>query len=292
MKAMWAFEPFHQDQKRLKGMHHTLGLFAGSPSKVEIGFVVTRTEPALHLAFKASDDEQFITYPRKLIKQELKKAGIKLDDKNIHVVDYPTLSTTKSVDRLLQLTSERGAGLIGLFTHARKGFLRYLVGSFAETMIHRSSLSLLVFNPKTRVSPKISNVLYASDFSPDSEKHLKTVVAYCKELKSTLTVFHHAEMIYKKSMDESNPKIHAYRTEIDQIKMRIEQECRRSGVSVEVILVSEFRATSDLVFKNLKKKKIDLVAVSAKIGPMAALIGGSITRQIVRGSQVPVLVLK
>jgi nucleotide-binding universal stress UspA family protein len=42
----------------------------------------------------------------------------------------------------------------------------------------------------------------------------------------------------------------------------------------------------------LKKKKIDLVAVSAKIGPMAALIGGSITRQIVRGSQVPVLVLK
>lgn len=44
MKALWAFEPFHQDKTRIKGMHNTLSLLAGSPSKVEVGFVVTRTE--------------------------------------------------------------------------------------------------------------------------------------------------------------------------------------------------------------------------------------------------------
>jgi nucleotide-binding universal stress UspA family protein len=117
-------------------------------------------------------------------------------------------------------------------------------------------------------------------------------MAYCKKLKSNLTVFHQAEVIYKWSLDESNPKIHAYRRKVDRMKTWIEQECHRAGISVEVIVASELKATSDMIFANMKKKKIDLVVVSAKAGPMAALMGGSITRQIVRGSRVPVLVLK
>ncbi|MFN7728501.1 MAG: universal stress protein [Bdellovibrio sp.] len=292
MKALWAFEPFHQDEKRLKGMHDTLSLLVGSPSKVEVGFVVTRTESSLNLAFDIPEDERFSIYPRRLIKQELKKARIKQEDRNIHVIDYPTMSNTKSVDRLLKLASDRGADLIGLFTHARKGYLRLAIGSFAETAIHRSKLSLLIFNPQTKVAPRIKNVLYTSDFSPASKKHLKTVLAYCKKLESDLTVFHQAEVIYKWSGDESNPKIHAYRRKVDRMKTWIEQECQRSGISVDVIVASEFKATSDLIFENMKKKRIDLVAVSAKAGPLAALMGGSITRQIVRGSNVPILVLK
>lgn len=292
MKALWAFEPFHQDEKRLKGMHNTLSLLVGSSSKVEVGFVATHNESALNLAFKIPDEERYSVYPRKLIKQELKKARVKLEDKNIHVVDYETMSNTKSVDRLLKLASDRGADLIGLFTHARKGYLRLAMGSFAETAIHRSKLSLLIFNPKTKVTPKIKNILYASDFSPASEKHLKTVMAYCKELKCDLTVFHQAEVIYKWSLDESNPKIHAYRRKVDRMKSWIEQECHRVGISGDVIVAADFKATSDLIFATMKKKKIDLVVVSAKVGPMAALMGGSITRQIVRGSEVPVLILK
>jgi nucleotide-binding universal stress UspA family protein len=156
----------------------------------------------------------------------------------------------------------------------------------------RSKLSLLIFNPQTQVAPKIKNMLFASDYSPSSKKHLKTVIAYCKKLKSDLTVFHHAEVIYKWSLDESNPKIHAYRRKVDRMKTWIEQECHRAGISSEVIVASDLKATSELIFANMKKKKTDLVAVSAKAGPMAALMGGSITRQIVRGSKVPVLVLK
>ena len=76
------------------------------------------------------------------------------------------------------------------------------------------------------------------------------------------------------------------------MKSWIEQECHRVGISGDVIVAAEFKATSDLIFATMKKKKIDLVVVSAKVGPMAALMGGSITRQIVRGSEVPVLILK
>lgn len=292
MKALWAFEPFHQDNKRIKGMHNTLNLLAGSPAKVEMGFIVTGNESALNLAFNIPEKERFSSYPRKLIKKELKKNRIKYEDKNIHVVEYKTLSDTKAVDRLLKLATDRGANLIGLFTHAKKGYLRLAVGSFAETAIHRSKRSLLIFNPQTKVSPKIKNILFASDFSPSSKKHLKTVIAYSKKLKTNLTVLHHAEMIYKWSLDETNPKIHAYRRMVNQMKIWIEKECRLAGVSAEVIVTSDLMTTSDLVLAYVKRKKIDLVAVSAKVGPMAALMGGSITRQIIRSSPVPVLVLK
>lgn len=292
MKALWAFEPFHQDNSGLKGMHQTLSLLVGSPAKVELGFVATHTESSLNLAFDIPEEERFNIYPRKLIKQELKKARIKIEDKKIHVVDYATMSNTKAVDQLLKLATDQGADLIGLFTHARKGYLRFAIGSFAETIIHRSKLSLLIFNPKTKVAPKIKNMLFASDFSPTSIKHLKSVIDYCKKLKSNLTVFHHADVIYKWSLDESNPKIHAYRKKVNQMKSWIEQECRRAGISAEIIVASDFNATSDLIFSNMKKKKTDLVVVSAKSGPVAALMGGSITRQVVRGSTVPVLVLK
>lgn len=292
MKALWAFEPFHQDKTRLKGMHSTLSLLAGSPAKVEVGFVVTHTESSLSLAFDIPEEERFNIYPRKLIKQELKKARIKAEVKNIHVVEYATMSNTKAVDRLLRLATDREADLIGLFTHSTKGFFRFAIGSFAETAIHRSKVSLLIFNPQTQVAPKIKNMLFASDFSASSKKHLKTVLAYCKKLNSDLTVFHHAETIYKWSLDESNPKIQAYRRRVNRTKSWIEQECQRAGISGEVIVASDFKATADLIFTNMNLKKIDLVVVSAKVGPVAALMGGSITRQIVRGSKVPVLVLK
>lgn len=202
------------------------------------------------------------------------------------------MSNTKAVDRLLKLASDREAKLIGLFTHSKKGFFRLAIGSFAETAIHRSKVSLLISNPQTKVAPKIKNVLFASDFSASSKKHLKTVIAYCKKLKADLTVFHHAEPIYQWSLDESNPRIHAYRKSVHKMKSWIDQECQRARISNEVTVVSDFKATADLIYAHVKKTKTDLVVVSAKVGPMAALMGGSVTRQIVRASPVPVLVLK
>jgi nucleotide-binding universal stress UspA family protein len=292
MKALWAFEPFHQDNARLKGMHNTLCLLTGSPAKVEMGYVVTHTESSLSLAFDIPEEERFNVYPRKVIKEELKKAQIKAEDKNIHVVEYSTMSNTKAVDRLLRLANDRDADLIGLFTHSKKGFFRFAIGSFAETAIHRSKVSLLICNPQTKMAPKIKHVLFASDFSASSKKPLKTVMAHCKKLNCDLTVFHHAEAIYKWSLDESNPKIHAYRRRVNRMKNWIEQECRRARISIEVIVASDLKATADLIFTIANKKKMDLVVVSAKVGPMAALMGGSITRQIIRASKVPVLVLK
>jgi nucleotide-binding universal stress UspA family protein len=292
MKALWAVEPFHQDKIRIKGIHNTLKQLVGSSANIEVGFVVTRTESFLNLAFDVPAEERFSLYPQKLIKMALKKAGLKFEDKKIHVVEHRTLSTTETVDRLLKLAKERGADLLGLFTHARKGYLRFAIGSVAETAIHRSKISLLLLNPKAHTPPKIRRVLFASDFGTDSKAQLKKVIGHCKKMKASLILLHHAEATYNWSLDEANPKIHAYRRKVNRLKLAMEQECKRAKIPTRIIISSELRGTADLIFRSSKKEKADLIVVAAKTGPTAALMGGSVTRRVVRESNIPVLILK
>lgn len=292
MKALWSYEPFHQDTQRTKSMHQILAQLVGNADKIEVGFISTHQEPDLTLAFDVPEEKRFNEYPKTQIKKELKAAKVKLSDARIKVVEHQVYSTTKVVDRMLELASERNCDLIGLFTHARKGYLRFLVGSFAETTIHRSQNDLLLLNPKVVVKSKVRNVLFASDFGANSKKEFAKVIRYTKNLGAALTVFHHADPTYKWSLDEKNPKIINYRKSVDKMKSWIEDESGKAGIGVNIVVASEFQSTSALIFKLVKKGKIDLIAVCAKSGPMAALMGGSVTRQIVRESSVPVLIIK
>jgi len=292
MKALWAFEPFHQDKTRVKGVYNLITQLVEFPSDISLGFIVTRTESKLNWAFKIPYKERFSVYPKKLTKEVLRKANISIEDKKIHIVDFETSSNTKAVDRLLALAKLQGADLITLYTHARKGFKRLVIGSFAETAIHRSKINLLLVNPNTKFSDKIKNSFYASDFSPESRGHLKEVIQICKATKTSLTVFHVAQVIYKWSLDESNPEIHAYRKKVNKMEAWVEQECQNSEIKAEIIVKSELRSIDDLFEKAVLKSKADLIIVVAKSGKLTSLMGGSFTRQIVRSSTKPVLVLK
>lgn len=292
MRALWAFEPFHQDTQRIQGMHRTLTQIVGSPQNIEVGFVVTRTEPSLSLAFDVPPEERFGLYPLRATKLALEKAKVKVPDRNIHVVDYETYSNTRAVDRFLALAKTQKSDVIALFTHAKQGYIRLAVGSFAETAIHRSKVDLLILNPKTKTAPKIKNILFANDFSLNSKKQLLRVIDQCKKSKAHLTVFHHAEFVYKWSLNEASPKIKAYRKKVDTMKAWVEGQGKKAGVPTQVFIASEFQATADLILRQAKKSKADLIAVTAKTGPIAALMGGSVTRQVLRSSPAPVWVLK
>lgn len=291
MKALWAYEPFQQDKKRVRGMYQLLKQLV-VPSNIEVGFIVTRHESDLNLAFDIPLEERFTLYPRKLIKKSLKESKISIEDKKIHVVDYETFSNTKVADRLLSLAKSRNVNLIALYTHSRHGFHRFVLGSFAETLIHRTQVDLLLVNPKIDFSKKVKNVFFMTDFSPTLKKHLKKIVLICKHLNATLTIFHAAEVIYEWSLDESNPRFHAYRRKIAKTKSWIEHECQQAGIKYDVIVTSEMRSITEMALESAKNYKSDLIVVAAKSGAMTALMGGSITRQIVRESTKPVLVLK
>jgi len=292
MKVLWGYEPRNQNAAAVKGMYKLISEFALKSKDIEVGYVVTENETYLHTAFDVPFEKRFNWLPKKLILDEFKKARVGISDNKIHVIHHQTLSTTKAVDRLLKLAMTKDAKLIALYTHNKKGIERFFLGSFAETAVHRSRVDLLLAGPKTKYRAKLSNVLFASDFSSGSKKDLLKVIGLCKRTGAKLTIFHAAEVIYKWSLDETNPKIHAYRRKTDRMARWIKEICERSKVPHTLIINSEFTSIPELTFKTAKKVKADLIVVGAKAGPFAALMGGSVARNIVRDGVYPVLVLK
>ncbi len=292
MKTLWAFEPFHQDKERLQGMHSLLKQLGTPDRDLEALFLVTRHEAELNKPEQLEPEERYVYRPRRIMAETLAKAGIPLAEKNLHVVDFPTRSVSEAVTCFLKNARKQKAELIALYTHARHGFQRFVMGSFAETAIHHSPVSLLLLNPKARVAKKIAKVVFATDFSREAEKQLPKVLQLCKSLKATLVILHHAEVIYGWSLDEANTQVKAYRKRIDKSKAATAEKCKKAGVSTEIVISSDFVGTSDFLLQSADKMKADLIVMSAKASPALALIGGSISRKVVRAAEVPVLILK
>lgn len=292
MKAFWSFEPFHPDKGAIRGMHQLLKQFTQSNTGIEVGYVVTRTENELATAFDIPYEKRFSSYPKELILNALKGAGVSLPKENVHIIDHQTFSTTEAVDGLLAKAKSEKCDLICLYTHGNKGLKRFILGSFAETAIHRSKVNLLVASPKSKFSPKLKNILFASDFGPTSKKQLSSVVQLCQQTKARLTIFHAAQPIYEWSLDEESPHVISYRKKVNTTKAEMEKACDTAGIDCTVLIRSEFRSPTELALSAAKKSKAELIVVGAKTGPIAALMGGSVTRQIVRNGELPVWVLK
>ncbi|NJM10206.1 MAG: universal stress protein [Bdellovibrionaceae bacterium] len=292
MKTVWALEPKNQNSAAIKGMARLLGQFSRSAQDLSVGFVVTEHESYLYTAFDLSEEERFSTYPKELILEDLKRSKVRLKPSHVHILRHRTLSTTSAVDKLLGFAKSKRAKLLALFTHNKKGIERLVVGSFAETAVHRSQIDLLLAGPKTVYPAHVRSILYASDFGPDSKRDLRRVVKICKHLRARLTVFHAAQVIYRWSLDESNPEIHAYRRTTKKMADWIESECKKAHLPCSVILKAEFESTPELAIKAARAAKADLIVVSAKVGPFGALMGGSVTRSIIRHGTYPVLVFK
>ena len=290
MKILMALEPFHQDQSSLKSLFKISKLLGGSKTRLETATVAQTSNPSLSLAFDVPPTERFTKYPLKLVQRTLKESGLSAE--RSHIIESKYLSTTKNVDLFLGLAQDRGADMISLFTHARQGYMRFVLGSFVETMLHRSKISLLILSPKMRVTQKPKSILMASDFGDSLKSDLKQAIRACQNLNSRLVVFHHSDAVDTWMAGHATLAPNANNKEVEKTKTWIESTCQKAGVQVEIVVSTKFYSTSELIMAEAKKKKAGLIVVSAKTGPTVALMGGSITRQVVRGSEVPVLVLK
>ncbi len=292
MKALWAFEPRGQSQKSIKGMSRLLENLVKKPRDLSIGYVVTESEIYLYTAYDVPIADRFTSYPKELIMKELKKAGVTVEPGQVDIFNHRTISTTPAVDHLLNQARKKKVDLIALHTHNKKGIERLVMGSFAETTVHRSRADLLLAGPNSTFPSRLRNIFFASDFSPKSKRDLGEVLALCKRIGARLTVFHAANPSYRWAIDEADRKVQAYRRATDDMAQWIQNEGRKAGVPCSVEINADFDSIPNLTLKAAKKAKADLIILRAKVGPAAALIGGSVTRNILRNSKSPVLVLK
>lgn len=291
MKLVWAFNPFDVNRKLRQVALATVKAIAGPRDPVEAVYVASPLEIDLATAFDVPIELRFTTYPKSLVEQALRKLGFAR--LRATVLTQNGLSLTSAVRALAAHAAREKADLTLVASHARKGVSRLFVGSFAETLVHLSKTDLLVFHETTRAAKRAPrNLLFAHDLSRDGDRGFEKALAYAKRWKCALHVIHVPEPAYGIHFDDQNARVESYRSGVRKKIQAIEARLKRSSVAGSVVVDMRWAPISELILSQAQRVHADVLLVFAKSGRLASLMGGSVTRQVLRASVAPVLVLK
>ena len=102
---------------------------------------------------------------------------------------------------LSAMAEKHEINLIVIGTHGRRGVEKMLLGSIAEEILRCAQGPVLMVGPESSVAPETEarprRILYATDFSPESEPAMHYACTLAKEYKATLFFLHVAEDVWK-----------------------------------------------------------------------------------------------
>ena len=208
------------------------------------------------------------------------------------------ISISDKVTSLLNYAEKESADLIVVNTAARSGLSRFLMGSFAETLVLHSHIPLLTVNPSLDAPNAIKKILFPTDFSDFSQAALKKVACLAEELNAKLFLFHkltNPSSLYVgpygvltndlRSLDEE------HFNKADTSMKLFETMAEDLGVKVESMIDTSQKPQVESILKQAKAYGVQLVAMAARSGAVEATLLGSTTRKIIRQASCPVWAL-
>jgi nucleotide-binding universal stress UspA family protein len=291
MKYVWAFNPFDKNKKLDKNAVALIDLLPEGKKSLEAVFVASPNYLDLTSAFNVPAKDRFSQYPKQLVETAIKKLQVEAD--KCTVLFEKTISLTKSVKMFATYLARNKIDIAIVASRAQTGLSRAFLGSFAETLVHLSPVDLLIFNEDSLIGKRPpQNLLYAHDYSIAADKGLDRVIDYAKTWDCTLHVLHVPDPAFGFKFKGQEAAVEGYRNRVRQKLHRIEKKLEKAGVVGTAELDSKWSPVAERISDRASKVKADFVIVVAKSGKLASLFGGSVTRQVLRTSKVPVLVVK
>jgi nucleotide-binding universal stress UspA family protein len=296
MRAIWLTDIF--DSAALTSSKSSLlgiALRAMGLSKADhttIAYLAHHGEQNLYLAYDIPKSERFSKYPEKLLKKHATKLDTRSLRTTLKVITEESPSLKSGVERVLDFAKKDRADLIALQTHSRTGFKRFLLGSFAETMILLSPVSLLILNPDASISTKVKRIIFATDLDKSADQGVARAAQFAKHAGASLRLLHIALPSYSSKFKGQDPEVSKYRKHVDRRIEELVELAETQGVECDAVIRDDILSKTDLILKEAKSSKAEVVAVHSKSGPLRRLILGSVARHLVRAAKVPVLVIR
>lgn len=206
-------------------------------------------------------------------------------------------SMTSKADALVAFARRAKAPLIGLTTSARTGLDRWLVGSFAETLMLRSKVPLLIVRPETKLPKAFRRVLFSTDFGAASQRAFRYLLPTLKLLGAELVLYSRCDLELSEgtlalgfgpSMTESlAPDFESRRKASEKWKALAE----KAKIPTRVVLDTRALPTIEGILSTVQSERVDLLALAARSSKVTAALMGSIARMVVRRAEVPVWVV-
>lgn len=201
------------------------------------------------------------------------------------------------IDALVTQAKKNRANFILVNTHARKGLSRFWMGSFAETLMHHSSVPVLFLNPTFKAPKTIKTIFYPTSISAGAKKGLFKAAEFARSIGAELIIYNNIEyFVATPGLSFTETMVFTGNVEKD-IKSRKKtldkwaQEIKaRFKVNAKTIVDDEDVRVSDGITRVSKKTPNCMIAMEAQTGPVMSILVGSTTRKVVREASVPVLV--
>jgi len=175
------------------------------------------------------------------------------------LVEYGELS-----EILPRVVTERAIDLIVIGTHGRTGWKKLILGSVAEKIFHQASCPVLTVGPNvTRSRVKDDgphDILFPTDFSPQSEAAGHYAFSLAKKYGSRLTLLHVLEHASEKILDERDRLLLAKTSLRDLAKVHDASmdntDCLvKNGTPAESILRTATQKRADLIVLGVRARQ-------------------------------------
>lgn len=292
-KIIWALDPFETD---IPAPAHLIAALGGAAAHAKIEPVYVLGTDELGLPVPVAEDAMI----RKLARVRL--PGLQTP----RVVTYDGGTVGAGVNALLKHAKANGADLIITGTHSRKGLPRLFLGSFAETLLLRSQIPVLVTHPKSskdagKRKGSIRKIVFPSDLGPGSRRSFHRALALARACHARLVLVHGIPHPVEPLIQSGTTLLGGGWLPSTEFITRAEEAARKTlkhwvnealqaGVKATFTIQTAPLPVRDIVLS--AARKADLIAMSAESGPMATALVGSVTRQVVREAQCPVWVVR
>lgn len=284
VKILWTFNPFDKNRELYSFGKNILTHLFDKKDLIEVIYVASNAEAELATSFNIPIEKRYSDYPKKIIKEELKK--LSLESCKIKILFEKSLSLTASVKKVVGYTKKNKVDLIVIATNAKKNLPKAIFGSFAETMIHLSICDILIYHQGTRFDlKKPENIVYAHDFTLKGDLGLKRLIKYIKKWDSFLTIVH-------VPIPSVGTELHDFKDSMKRKAQKIQSLMVREKIKCKICLEYEVRPISEILLEIGDENKGGMIVLTAQSSKLTAFLGGSITRQVLRESTLPTMVLK
>lgn len=296
-KVLWAVDPFAKEKKLQFAAFKALAkLTEKTGAKIEPVAVLSPDQLRLPEKAFERDAKHFELKAETELKSWVKKLNHpRLTSPTLLVRDI--YSTNISVDVLLRYARQTDASLIAAGTHNKKGLKRFFLGSFAETLMLTSEIPLLLVNPRCPVKRTMSRILFPTDFSPTSKRAFEKLVPYAKSLNAKVTLYFKFEYLLPETAElvRMSPSYRNYFESDMKLKKELAgewaEQAKELGVKVDVVIDEKGIFVPEGILREAKRSKADLIAMASNSGGVSAALVGSVARDVLRASTLPVWVM-
>lgn len=211
-------------------------------------------------------------------------------------------SKARAAEAIAEFAVENDADLIVAGTHGRSGIPRFLLGSFAESLVLRSHVPVMVVSRRPLKEEGGLSVLYATDLGQYSRRLYEATVHLAHGMGAELTVFHSVpnpvEPVFQSGvflLGGAWVPVHPYFAQDNDQRQKKMEAWRKyaedHGVVSHLKLVTEPGSIAGHLLQAVDDVHADLIVLAPHGGRWAAALAGSIVRQVARHTEAPLLIL-